>query len=243
MITRLLIDKNGKYYYQRDGKDVSTHFGLVKSEALALVRDGEEILSNVHERFIVCSPTWLDQYRKLKRGPQLMTLKDLGVIAAETGIGPDSIIGDAGTGSGAAACYFARIAKHVFSFDSVQDHVNLGKENASMLGAENITFAVHDIYESIPDHQYDLFVWDNPEPWRALPSYTTIKIGGWIVAYLPSINQAAQFANAVQSMPQLQYRKTVELMEREWAIKELRVRPSSDAIGHTAFLVFARRIR
>jgi tRNA (adenine57-N1/adenine58-N1)-methyltransferase catalytic subunit len=243
MITRILVDKNGDYLYQHDRKDVSSKFGMVKAAVINDAPDGAEVISNTHEKFILLTPTFLDQYRRLERGPQIMMLKDLGVVAAETGMGAESIVGDAGTGSGAAALYFARIAKHVYSYDVVQEHHEIGKRNATLLGTTNVTFAVHDVYESIPNHEFDVFVLDNPEPWRALAHYESVKIGGWFVAYIPSVNQAAAFANAVQEMPQLQYRKTVELMERHWAIKGTRVRPSSDAVGHTGFLVYARRIR
>ena len=244
-ITRILVDKDGKYYYQYDRKEVSTRFGTVPAVLINDALDGGEVLSNLHEKSTVLTPTWLDRYRRLERGPQLMLLKDLGVIAAETGLGPTSIVGDAGTGTGAAALYFARIAKHVHSFDLEPEHHELGKRNAKELGMNNITFHSHDVYESIiaPDGQYDLFLLDNPEPWRALAHADVIALGGWVVAYLPSINQTATFANAVQQDGRFQYRKTIELIEREWAIKELRVRPSSDAVGHTGFLVFARRIR
>jgi tRNA (adenine57-N1/adenine58-N1)-methyltransferase catalytic subunit len=243
MITRILVAKDGRYYYQRDKQAVSTHLGNIPAAVINDAADGAEILSNVNEKFTVLTPTFLDLYRRLERGPQLMMLKDLGVIAAETGMGQESVVGDAGTGTGAAAIYFARIAKHVFSYDIVPEHNELGKRNAAMLAMNNITFAVHDVYESIPNEGFDVFVLDNPEPWNALKSYDSIKIGGWIVGYLPSINQAAAFANAIQEDSRWQYRKTVELIEREWAVKGLRVRPSSDAIGHTGFLVFARRIR
>lgn len=243
MITRILIGKEGRFFYQHDRGAVTTHFGKVEASSINDAADGVEVLSNTHEKFILLTPTWLDQYKKLSRGPQIMLLKDLGVVAAETGMGPQSVVGDAGTGTGAAAIYFSRIAKQVYSYDIEQEHVNLGKKNAEQLGATNITFAVHNVYDSIPDHQFDVFVLDNPEPHHALAHVSSIKIGGWIVAYLPSINQTAQFATAAQENKQLLYVKTVELIEREWAIKGLRVRPSSDAIGHTGFLVFARRIQ
>lgn len=243
MITRILIAKDGRYFYQHDSKDVSTHRGHLAAAVINDAADGTVIESNLREQYTIISPSFLDRYRRLERGPQLMTLKDLGFIAAEVGLGQESIVGEAGTGTGASGIYFARIAKQVYSFDIVPEHLELGKRNAEKLGMQNITFAMQDVYESIPDHQYDLLLLDNPEAWRALPHLASVKIGGWIVAYLPSINQAAQFANAAQENEQLQYRKTVELIEREWSIKGLRVRPSSDALGHTAFLVFARRIR
>ena len=245
MITRILVDREGKYFYQQDGQDVSTHFGMIRADALAIVADGSTVLSNTNQVFTVLTPTWLDIYRRLKRGPQIMMLKDLGVVAAETGIGRDSIIGDAGTGSGAAACYFAHIAKRVYSYDIVPEHTAIGEANAKLFGYTNVSFAVHDVYDSIPapeEGQYDLFLLDNPEPWRALPHADVIKIGGWIVGYLPSINQTAEFVNQVLLNPKFQHRKTVEVIERDWAIKGLKVRPSSAALGHTGFLVFVRRI-
>ena len=36
--------------------------------------------------------------------------------------------------------------------------------------------------------------------------------------------------------------KISELIEREWTVENLRVRPNSQMLGHTAFLVFARKI-
>ncbi len=245
MITRILVDKEGKYFYQLDDADVSTHFGIIRADALAAAADGSTVLSNTNQVFTVITPTWLDIYRRLKRGPQIMMLKDLGIVSAETGIGPDSIVGDAGTGSGAAACYFARIAKRVYSYDVVPEHVAIGEKNAILFGYTNTSFKVHDVYESIPlpeEGTYDLFLLDNPEPWRAIPHLSAVKIGGWIVGYLPSINQTAEFVNAILVNPSFQHRKTVEIIERDWAIKGLKVRPSSAALGHTGFLVFVRRI-
>jgi tRNA (adenine57-N1/adenine58-N1)-methyltransferase len=250
MITRILIDKDGNQYYQKDAKKVATHFGEMSAEAINNAMDGDTILSNTHEKLTVLTPTWLDHYKRLTRGPQIMLLKDLGVIAAETGMGADSIVGDAGTGSGAAACYFARHVKHVMSFDVVPEHTAIGQKNADELGITNATFMTHDVYTSIPpavvdgeERSYDVFVLDNPEPWLALAHMNVLKIGGYVVGYMPSINQTAEFARALQEHPQFQYARTVELMERVWAIKGMRVRPSSDSIGHTGFLVFARKIR
>lgn len=249
-ITRILIDKDGKQYYQKDARKVSTHFGEVPAEDINNAMDGDTILSSTHEKLTVITPVWLDHYKRLTRGPQIMLLKDLGVIAAETGMGSESVVGDAGTGSGAAACYFARHVKHVTSFDVVPEHTAIGQKNADELGLTNVTFITHDVYTGIPpalvggkETMYDVFVLDNPEPWLALPHLGALKIGGYVVGYLPSINQTAEFARALQEHPQFQYARTVELMERVWAIKGMRVRPSSDSIGHTGFLVFARKIR
>lgn len=240
MITRILVSKE-KYFYQRDYKPVDTQYGRVAAEAINDTKDGLEVQSNTHEKFTLLTPTFLDRYRRMERGPQLMMLKDLGYIAAETGMGHESIVGDAGTGTGAAAIYFSRIAKHVHSYDIEDKHLEIGKRNVATLEVTNVAFAKHDIYESIPDLQFDVFVLDNPEPWRALPHYTSIKLGGWIVAYTPTIVQAAQFVDALPK--EVQYRKTTELIERFWHSAGQKIRPSSDSVGHTGFLVFVRRVQ
>lgn len=243
MITRLLIGKD-RTFVQRDNGAVDTHLGRVEADAVNSAADGAVVLSNRREAFTILTPTWLDRYQRMKRGAQIMTLKDLGFIAAACGIGPDSSVGDAGAGTGAAAIFFSRIAKHVHSFDLRADHLELAKKNAELMGCQNVTFEERDIYEGVPDNQYDVFVLDNPTPWKALSHIIpAMKIGGHIVSYTPTILQASEFANAVHQDERLHYRKTVELIERQWNAKDLSVRPSSDAIGHTGFLVFCRRIR
>ena len=38
------------------------------------------------------------------------------------------------------------------------------------------------------------------------------------------------------------YLKTSEIIEREWEVKERKVRPRSQAIGHSGFITFARKL-
>ena len=58
-------------------------------------------------------------YRRLKRGPQVVLPKDIGMIIAYTGVGKESVCVDAGTGSGWLAISLARIAKEVTTYDNI----------------------------------------------------------------------------------------------------------------------------
>ena len=50
-------------------------------------------------------------FRKLSRGPQIVTLKDAGIIAAYTGLSPGDLVVDAGSGSGFLAIFMGNIVR------------------------------------------------------------------------------------------------------------------------------------
>jgi tRNA A58 N-methylase Trm61 len=59
----------------------------------------------------VLEPDIMDCYSRIKRGAQIIPLKDVGHIIAETGLNPKSRVVDAGAGSGGLCCIMANIAK------------------------------------------------------------------------------------------------------------------------------------
>ncbi|MBU4241859.1 MAG: hypothetical protein KKF52_01370 [Nanoarchaeota archaeon] len=68
-----------------------------------------------------------------------------------------------------------------------------------------------------------------------------MKLGGTLVTYLPSIKQVDQLVKEAKQNGFL-VSKTLEVLEREWLVKENIIRPSHDMYGHTAFLTFLRKI-
>jgi len=56
-----------------------------------------------------------EPYNKMKRAPQVILPKDIGIIIAYSGVNRESVCVDAGTGSGWLAVGLARIAKKVIS--------------------------------------------------------------------------------------------------------------------------------
>jgi tRNA (adenine57-N1/adenine58-N1)-methyltransferase len=168
-------------------------------------------------------------------------LKDAGIILAYTGIDKTSVVIDAGTGSGYLACFLARCAKKVYSFDVKESAVELGKKNAAFLELDNIEFAVGDVSQDIALPNCDAFILDMPNPQTCLNSVSKVlKSGGILACYLPCITQVITLVSALGEG--YIHFKTVEVMEREWHVHEPKVRPISDSISHTAFLVFIRKI-
>ncbi len=61
------------------------------------------------------SPSFIDHYKRIQRKAQIVLLKDIGLIIAETGINKNSIVVDAGAGSGALCCFLANYVKKIYT--------------------------------------------------------------------------------------------------------------------------------
>ncbi|MBI2659208.1 tRNA (adenine-N1)-methyltransferase, partial [Candidatus Woesearchaeota archaeon] len=117
-IKKVLITRQGRKFYAKDlGQDLHTQYGYVKKEELKKAKEGDLRKSNTNKEFFIFNPSFIDLYRKIKRDAQIIQLKDIGLIIAETGISKSSKVLDAGSGSGALACFFAAIAKEVISYE------------------------------------------------------------------------------------------------------------------------------
>lgn len=229
-------------HYVDTGKDYHTKHGIISKKNL-LKKAGSNIILGNHE-FIVLDPVFLDDYKRIKRLAQIITLKDIGAIIANTGITKDSIVLDAGSGSGALACFLGVLAKKVITFDKDNKSTEVTNDNVKGLGLKNVDVKQGDIYNAkeINEKNIDVFVLDVPEPWKAIKTAKKVlKIGGFLVIYLPNISQVQEFVNALPKEFLLE--KTIEVIEREWTVDKKRTRPKTKDHGHTAFLTFARRLK
>jgi tRNA (adenine57-N1/adenine58-N1)-methyltransferase catalytic subunit len=230
-----------EYYVPDESRDFHTEFGSISKDTLK--KGGLITVGN--ERMRIYPATFADRYARLRRGVQIVTTKDVGMILAETGIDRDSVVLDIGFGSGAVSAYLARIAKKVYAYDVSQENIDHGLRNLEELETpKNYTVKQGDAYDEktiSEEGVIDVFVLDVPEPWRALATARkALKQGGWFVAYTPCITQANQLADALRDDWQLV--KCCELIEREWKVQGQAVRPVTKDFSHTAFLTFIRKV-
>lgn len=244
MNDKLLIDNDG-YKYLFKEQDLHTKDGVIKAETIRKAKAGTKVETNKGTSMTVLDADFLDKYWKIKRGAQIIPLKDLGFITAEVGVGSDWIIVDAGAGSGGAACFFAHLcsAGHVYTYDIRDDHLSIVEKNIAFLDLKNITMQKHDITAGIPQKEVNMVLLDIAEPWKAVDAaHTALRPGGYLVSYSPTIPQVMDFVTSVQSTQGLLYLKTCEIAEKEWEVSERKVRPKSQSIGHSGFLSFVRKI-
>ena len=235
--------RTGRKFYVKDtSKDVHTQFGYVKAKELT-GKPGTVLKTNMDKELFLFKPSFIDAYEKISRLAQIIPLKDIGSIITVTGLNNKSIIVDAGTGSGALACFMALHAKKVISYDIRQDHQEVAKRNMEFLGLKNIEFRYQDISGKIYEKDVDIITLDLPEPWEAINSCTkALKPGGFIVSYSPCIPQVQDFVNNVLENKHLIFIKTLEILEREWEVNGRKIRPRTQGIGHSGFLTFIRKL-
>ena len=228
------LTKEGKRYLIK-GKELHTQYGYVKNPKKGLNK------THLGKEIYVFKPGFVDLLWKIKRGPAIITPKDIGYIIAETGIGKNSVALDAGTGSAYLAAYLANICKKVYSYEIRKDHYKLAKENIKFLGLKNVVIKNRDLFKGIKEKNLDLIVFDLPEPWTGLEqACKALKVGGFLVCYLPNLNQVTK---TISRLPKhLIHVKTTELIEREWIIDKQHLRPKAKSLMHTAFLVFFRKV-
>ena len=229
MIKKILFDKKDRKYYWEKG-DLNTSLGLIKESEM----NKEEAVSNTNQKFRVMTANFIDNLEKIKTGPAHTSLKDIGAILTYTGISKNSIVAEAGTGSGYLTSIIARFVKKVESYEKNEDFFNLSRKNLEMLKIDNVDIHNKDI--SNLKGKFDLIILDLPDPWN-YKLENNLKEGGYLVAYLPNITQVKSLVNESK----LHHEKTIEILEREWYVDE-RLRPKNFKLGHSAFLVFLRKI-
>ncbi|MDE1865080.1 MAG: methyltransferase domain-containing protein [Candidatus Micrarchaeota archaeon] len=180
-------------------------------------------------------------YKRLKRAPQVMLPKDIGIVIAYTGLNKQSKCFDAGTGSGWLAVSLARVAKEVTSYEIRDEFMKLAQKNARNEGLKNLRIMKGDPIKRIVGKDFDLVTLDMPDSDKAVPNaYKALKNGGYIFGYLPHIEQMKKFIRALgkQRFGEI---NAYELIARDMITRKEGTRPSTKGVWHTAYLVFARK--
>jgi len=234
------ISKKKEYYVRDIKKDFSTQYGVINKKDLKQIG---KVKSSIGKYFFVFDSTFIDDYKHIKRLPQIIPRKDIGLIITETGLGKKSIVVDSGSGSGGLALMFANIVKKIITYDIKKEHCEIVKNNIKNLGFKNIVVKNKNIYDKIDEKNVDVITLDLPEPWLAVKNcVTSLKHGGFIVNYSPSVPSVMDFASEIEKHEELFHIKTVELIMREWEFDKRKVRPKSKMMGHSGFLSFVRRL-
>ena len=242
-MTKVLLTKQGDWFFVKDEKkDYHTNKGIVKSTDLKK-KPGTTVKTSKGIKMILINPTFVDNFRKIKRGSQIMVPRDIAAIIAETGINKNSKVLDAGSGSGGLACFLANIVKKVITYEIKEESYNITKQNIKILNLNNIKQVKKDVYKVINERNLDLIILDVKEPWKAIINAAkALNPGAFFVAYCPQITQSVEFVNKIIKSKYFIYLKTKEINEREWNINGKVSRPQQSKISFTGFLTFCRKI-
>ena len=235
---KILIYEDKRFYWKE--KDFQTQYGVLKEKDIKKAKSGTFIKTHLNKKFLVLDALFIDEIKKIKRGPAIILPKDIGLILTLTGINKESTCLEAGSGSGYLTAYLANFCKKIYSYERKKEFYKLTKKNLEFLNIKNVILKNKDVYKKIEEKNLDLIVLDLPEPWNALSNVKkSLKSSHFLVCYLPTITQVIKLTKSLNGFI---HEKTLELIEREWQTDLRRLRPKSQIIGHTGFIIFLRKI-
>ncbi|MGE3356104.1 MAG: tRNA (adenine-N1)-methyltransferase [Acidimicrobiia bacterium] len=244
----LLIDGKGRRYLVtlQPGAEFHSHTGFIRHEELIGRPEGISVRANRSGTFLVLRPTLAEYVLKMPRGAQVIYPKDLGPLLLLADIFPGARVLESGVGSGALSMTMLRAGAHIVGYEVRADFASRAIKNVTaFLGPEVLEryrVQERDTYAGIDESDLDRVVLDLPEPWQVTPhAVRSLRPGGIIVAYTPTIVQAVQFRESLLEHGFGQA-ETLEVLNRSWHIDGQSVRPDHRMVAHTGFLTHARAL-
>lgn len=227
------------------GKSFHTHKGFVKFDDIIGKEWGCNLTSSLGFKFIVLKPLLHDYIMKSTRETQINYPKDIGLIVMFSGIGPGSIVVEAGTGTGAmttALTHYVKPGGKVYSYEIREEFKRTAEKN--LRRADLIDFVElksKDITAGIDENNVDSVILDLAIPWVVIPiAYTALKPSGTIVSFSPTIDQVVKAVEALQQNGFVDI-QTVECLMRGMQVERGKTRPHTLMTAHTGYITFARK--
>ncbi len=227
-------------------KKFHTHLGIIDFNDVIGMEYGQSVKTLTNNEIFLVEPTIHDFIMKSVRSTQIVYPKDLGFIAIRTGLKNGSKVLEIGTGSGALTTFMASIVKpegHIFTFDVNAKFMEVAKKNLTRSGMlDYVTMNFNNSQEGIINlKDIDIAVVDLGDPWSVIEQVRLVLKGsGSFVAICPTMNQCEKTVASLKKSEFIDI-ECIELLIRNIEAREGMTRPSMRMIGHTTYLVFARK--
>jgi len=242
---KMILDERGKKYVLKPGEEFQSDLGIIKSDVLDSAQVGDEVKSHLDHTFKIMKPNINDFIDIMDRRCSILIQKDIGQVLAHTGLGAGSRVVDAGTGAGAIALNFGNVVGpdgEVFTYEIRDDFSEVARKNIERFGITNITVKNKDIKEGIDEDNIDLIFLDLPKPFEIFEEvHESLNLGGWLVVYAPYIDQAETSYRIAKKLGFYNI-DIIETLERGLEVRPQGVRPKTRMVGHSGYLMFARKL-
>ena len=236
-----------------EGGLFGTHRGDVKHDDIIGLPDGSVISTASGVEYLALRPLLSDFVLSMPRGAAIIYPKDSAQILAMADIFPGATVVEAGVGSGALSMYLLRAigeTGHLHSFERRAEFADIAKANATTYFGElpeNWSVRIGDLQDELPralkPASVDRIVLDMLAPWECIEACAGALVpGGLIIGYVATVTQLSRFAEDLRSSELFTEPEAFESLVRGWHLQGLAVRPEHRMIGHTGFLITARRL-
>lgn len=235
------------------GGKFGTHKGDILHDEIIGKPEGSVVSSDKGSQYLALKPLLTDYVLSMPRGAAIIYPKDAAQIIVEADIYPGATVVEAGVGSGALSSYLLRAVGEkgrLISFERREEFAQIARGNVKIhLGEEPKNWSVvtgdlqDKLAETLGDGEADRVVLDMLAPWECIDAVArALRPGGVLVCYVATVTQLSRTVEQIRSHTGFTDPESWETLVRPWHIEGLAVRPEHRMIGHTAFLVMARRL-
>lgn len=235
------------------GGTFHAHTGTLEHDQLLGQPEGVTVRNSSGTSYQALRPLLEDFVLSMPRGAAVIYPKDAALITTLGDIFPGAVVVEAGVGSGALTLSLLRAVGdqgRVHSFEKRPDFAEIAAGNiADFFGGPHPAWSctTGDLAAELPQAfgpgDVDRVVLDMLAPWECLPAVTEALIpGGVLIVYVATATQLSRTAEAIRATGTYTEPHAMESMVRDWHLEGLAVRPVHRMIGHTGFLLFARRL-
>lgn len=243
----LLFHTSSKKWLTRvtSNKKLHTHLGVIDISSIIGLEYGSIVKTTEGKLIHLVEPTIHDFIMKSERATQIIYPKELGFIVARAGIQSGSKVLEIGTGSGALTTFLASIVKpdgHIYTYDVNPNYIEIARRNIEKAAmTKYVTTHLFDPIQGYDNVCFDAVIVDLGDPWNIISQvYPSLKPSGAFIAICPTMNQLEKSAIELKSNSFIDI-DCIELMLRSIEAREGMTRPSMRMIGHTTYLIFARK--
>ncbi len=249
------------------GRTFHTHRGSVAHDDLIGQPEGCLVVSSGGTPYIALRPLLADYSLAMPRGAAVVYPKDAAQIVGLADIFPGATVIEAGAGSGALSCWLLRAVGEeglVFSYERRPDFAQIARTNVEgyfggphpawrlTVGPLPVVTATTETpenpetpetAESAVPTDVDRVVLDMLSPWDYVATAAAVLVpGGLVCCYVATTTQLARTVTALREHGNFAEPAAWESMQRGWHVEGLAVRPEHRMVGHTGFLITARRL-
>lgn len=191
-------------------------------------------------------PSIRDFIIKTVRKTNIIYPKEASFIIFYTGIKSGYKVLEVGSGSGsltAALSYYVSPEGKVVTYEKRSEFGELVSENLKRANLLNYAeIREEDFLEANPESNFfEVAVIDIPTPWQVLPKTKKCLVdGGFVVSFIPTVGQLEKTYLELEKNGFAQI-EALEVLYRDWKVERDATRPEFEMVGHTGFLVFARK--